>query len=397
MDHRAMSRRPIRILELRSVVGAGGGPEKTILNGAHLADPARFAVTVCYLRAARDAKCDIASRAAALNLDYVEIEEESSFDPTVWTALRRLACERRIDIVHAHDYKTDLLALLLARAEGVIPVTTAHGWTGHSWRERRLYYPVDKQLIRRFKFVIAVSDQIKSDLVRAGVASSRIRVVLNGIDPAAFRRDRAQEASARQALGVSPNEIVVVAAGRLESQKRFDLLIEACAVLRRRHPGLRLLIAGEGSLRRELEALANRDLPGACTLLGHCGDIRPLHHAANLFVQSSDYEGTPNSVLEAMALETPIVATAAGGTAQVAVHGIHALIVPPGDVPSLASAMDRAIVDEVATRERVARARRSVKGALSFANRMAAVEDLYEEAVAASGLRPAVSVAGQCA
>lgn len=392
-----MTTRPIRILELRSVVGAGGGPEKTILNGAHLADPTRFAVTVCYLRAARDAKCDIASRAAALHLDYVEIEEESSYDPLVWRSLRRLAYERGIDIVHAHDYKTDLLALLLARAEGVIPVTTAHGWTGQSWRERRLYYPVDKQLMRRFKFVIAVSDQIKSDLIRAGVPDERVRVVLNGIDPDAFQRDRAQECFARRAMRVNPREIVVAAAGRLEPQKRFDLLIEACASVRRRHPDLRLLIAGEGSLRGELEALASRLLPGACMLLGHCSDIRPLHHAANLFVQSSDYEGTPNSVLEAMALETPIVATAAGGTSQVAVHGIHALIVPPGDVPALAAAIDRVIVDDAPTGERVARARRRVKGSLSFANRMAAVEGIYEEAMAAAGPRSAVSVTDQCA
>lgn len=392
-----MSIRPIRVLELRSVVGAGGGPEKTILNGAHLADPSRFAVTVCYLRAARDAKCDIAARAAALKLDYVEIEEESSYDPLVWTALRRLAFERRIDIVHAHDYKTDLLALLLARAEGVIPITTAHGWTGHSWRERRLYYPVDKQLMRRFKCVIAVSDQIRSELIRSGVQEERVRVVLNGIDPEAFRRDPAQEASARRALRVNPREIVVVAAGRLESQKRFDLLIEACASVRRRHPELRLLIAGEGSLRRELEELAARLLPGACTLLGHCRDIRPLHHAANLFVQSSDYEGTPNSVLEAMALETPVIATAAGGTAQVAVHGHHALIVPPGDVPALAAAIERAIVDPAGTSERVARARRRVKGSLSFANRMAAVESIYEEAISEAGLRMDDSVEGQCA
>jgi glycosyltransferase involved in cell wall biosynthesis len=387
-----MNTRPIRILELRSVVGAGGGPEKTILNGAHLADPARFAVTVCYLRAARDAKCDIAARAAALKLDYVEIEEESSYDPLVWTALRRLAYQRGIDIVHAHDYKTDLLALLLARAEGVIPITTAHGWTGHSWRERRLYYPVDKQLMRRFKFVIAVSDQIRTELVRTGVQEERVRVVLNGIDPDAFQRYRAREASARQALRVNPREIVIVAAGRLESQKRFDLLIEACAVVRHRHPTIRLLIAGEGSLRAELEAMAGRVLPGACTLLGHCSDIRPLHHAADLFVQSSDYEGTPNSVLEAMALETPVVATAAGGTAQVAVHGLHALIVPPGDVTALAAAIDRAITDDAATSQRVARARRRVKGSLSFANRMAAVESIYEEAVASAGLRPEETV-----
>jgi glycosyltransferase involved in cell wall biosynthesis len=260
-----------------------------------------------------------------------------------------------------------------------------------------VYYPVDKQLIRHFPFVIAVSDQIKNDLIRAGVPEERVTVVLNGIDPAVFQRGHGREAEYRRGLGIAPGEFVVASAGRLEPQKRFDLLMEACARVRQRHPQLRLLIAGDGSLRSELQEIAGRLLPGACTLLGHCGDIRPLHHAANMFVQSSDYEGTPNTVLEAMALETPLVATAAGGTAQVAVHGIHALIVPPGDAVALSAAIERAMSDEAGTRSRVARARRRVEGALSFANRMMAVENLYEAAIAAASPRQALSIAGRWA
>ena len=69
----------------------------------------------------------------------------------------------------------------------------------------------------------------------------------------------------------------------------------------------------------------------ACRFLGQRDDVGDLHHAFNLFVQSSDYEGTPNAVLESMALETPVVATAAGGTAEVLRDGVDGLIVPTGD------------------------------------------------------------------
>src|SRR4051812_35566812 len=134
-----MINRPVRILELRSVRGTGGGPEKTILLGAARADR-RFPVTVCYIRDNRDAAFGITGRAAGLGIDYVEIVEGGSFDPRVLPALQRLVRERGIDIVHAHDYKTDLLALLLARLEQTIAVATAHGWIGHSRRERLLYY-----------------------------------------------------------------------------------------------------------------------------------------------------------------------------------------------------------------------------------------------------------------
>jgi glycosyltransferase involved in cell wall biosynthesis len=392
-----MSFRPIRVLELRSVTGAGGGPEKTILMGAKLTDPRRIAITVCYLRSAADQHCNIRHRATALGLDYAELVEQGAFDYRAWAALRGLVRARAIDIVHAHDYKTNLLALMLARSEGVVPMTTAHGWTGHSWRERRVYYPLDKRIIRAFPFVVAVSGQIKDDLVRAGVHAERVRVVLNGIDPDAFRRDKSVEAAARVTYGARPGDVVIGAAGRLEPQKRFDLLIRACTQARQMHPSLRLLIAGDGSLRTELETLARELMPGACTILGHQPDIRTLHHALDLYVQSSDYEGTPNAVLEAMALETPIVATAAGGTAEVAEHSAHALIVPTGDATSLVAAMHHVLMHPHEAAARVARARRRVETTLSFANRMSVVDSVYEIAAATRAQRLALAVVDRCA
>ena len=110
-------------------------------------DPRRFAVTVCYLRDARDPVFSIDAKAGGLPVDYVEIIEAHSFDPSIWPRSGRLVRDRGIDIVHAHDYKTDLLAWLLAKFESVTPLSTAHGWTGHSRRERWLYYPLDKRVL----------------------------------------------------------------------------------------------------------------------------------------------------------------------------------------------------------------------------------------------------------
>jgi len=377
----------MRILELRSVRGTGGGPEKTILLGAQRAD-ARFPVTVCYIRDTSDAAFGIAERAAALGIDYVEIVERGSFDVRIWPALRQLVRDRGIDIVHAHDYKTDLLALLLARAEGVIPVATAHGWTGHSLRERLLYYALDKQMLRVFPRTIAVSSEIRSELVRHGVRTDRVRTVLNGIDYRAFRRDRSIEATVRGEFGLTPSDVVVGSVGRLEPQKRFDLLIEACAMLQRRWPGLRLVIAGDGSERAKLQRLAARTLgAGTWQLCGHRGDVARLHHALDLFVQSSDYEGTSNAVLEAMALETPVVATAAGGTAEMIQHGIHGLVVRCGDALELATAMSQMLLQPARRAAQVAAARARVETTLSFDERVATVERIYAD-LAESFQRP---------
>jgi glycosyltransferase involved in cell wall biosynthesis len=382
--------RPIRILELRSVRGTGGGPEKTILLGAARSDPARFAVTVCYLRDARDGVFSIDTKAGDLPVDYVEILEQHSFDRSVWPRLRALVRARGIDIVHAHEYKTDLLAWLLSRFEGVTALSTVHGWTGHSQRERWFYYPLDKRILALFPKLIAVSSDIRRNLIQHGARPDRVTTVLNGIDHRAFRRDPAKVASMRSQLGLRDEDIVIGDVGRLEPQKRFDLLVDAVAALRASQPHVKLLIAGEGSLREALaQQIARLGLGDVCRLLGHRADVTDLHHAFDLFVQSSDYEGTPNSVLEAMALETPVVATDVGGTAELVRDGIDGLIVPPGNLPALVRAIETALADTGATAVRAASARRRVETDLSFDARMAAVEaiytDLFERRGAAGG------------
>src|SRR6187399_2614592 len=119
---------PIRVLELRSVAGTGGGPDKTILASAKLANP-NVALTVCYLCNAGDSVFPIGEQARAMGIDYVEIRERSTIDRNAWRSLRALVRDRKIDIAHGHEYKTDLLAYMLGRAERVIPFATAHGWT----------------------------------------------------------------------------------------------------------------------------------------------------------------------------------------------------------------------------------------------------------------------------
>jgi glycosyltransferase involved in cell wall biosynthesis len=381
----------IRVLELRSVRGTGGGPEKTILLGTALTDARRFDVTVCYIRDQRDGVFAVDEWSKTLGIPYIEVPERHSLDPSVVPALRRIVRERRIDIVHAHEYKTDFLALLVARFERAIPLATAHGWTGHSRKETLFYYPADRWLLTRYPRVVAVSEEIRQVLIRAGAAPGRVTTVLNAIDPQQFRRDPAAEPAARRALALPDDAIVLGAVGRAEPQKRFDLLIEVFARLAVDRPRLHLVIAGDGStlpaLRRQVETLG---AAGARVhLLGHRTDVPALHHAFDVFVQSSDYEGTPNAVLEAMALGTPVVATRAGGTEEIAFDGTHARLVACGDAGGLAQAIAELCDGPDRARTLAAAARRRVETDLSFATRVAKVERIYEELVAARTRRPA--------
>jgi glycosyltransferase involved in cell wall biosynthesis len=387
--------RPIRVLELRSVRGTGGGPEKTIFAGARASDPRRFLVTACYIRDQRDECYGVTTRSDAAAVDYVEVLERHSFDPAIWGKLRRLIADRAIDIVHSHDYKTNVIAWLLWRVHGIAVLSTVHGWTGHSARERLLYYPVDKRLLARFPRAIAVSSDIRNELVRHGARAERVTTILNGIDDREFQRHPDQSAAVRSALGLSEREFVVGAVGRLEPQKRFDLLLRAVAQVRTTFAEVRLLVAGDGSQRESLDAQCRAlGLAGVARWLGHVPDVAHLHHAFDLFVQSSDYEGTPNAVLEAMALETPVVATDAGGTRELLTDGVEGTIVARGDAHALAGAIARALSDRRRTADMALAARRKVERQLSFGARMRKVEAIYEQIAAVSHGREAL--AGSC-
>jgi glycosyltransferase involved in cell wall biosynthesis len=369
----------ISVLELRAVRGTGGGPDKTILLGAERRHADRFDITVCYLRNVRDDEFTIDARARRLQLDYVEIRERGALDWRIWRPLVALVRDRRIDIVHAHDYKTDLLALLLQWRTGVIALATAHNWTGHSARELHLYHPIDKRLLTRFPHVVAVSSQIKDVLIRHGAAAERVTVLLNAVDPSAFRANAARRAEVRNQLGYTAADVVVGAVGRLEREKRYDLLLEAIAPLMRTFPHLRLAIVGDGRLAGALAASAGALSIGDRTrFLGQRQDVADLYQAFDLFVQSSEYEGTPNAVLEAMAMEVPIVATDVGGTRELAAPDVHARIVPRYDVPALRNAIQGALTDPGGARQRAVAARRRVETDLSFDARTRRLESIYE-------------------
>ena len=134
----------------------------------------------------------------------------------------------------------------------------------------------------------------------------------------------------------------VVSAGRLEDQKNFPLLIRAFAEFHKTHPEYSLVIYGEGHRRPELEHLAEQILPcGSWSLPGKAEDLPFRVSRCGIFALSSDYEGVPNVLIEAMAVGTPAVSTdcAPGGAASLIRNGENGLLVPAGNVQALAEGL----------------------------------------------------------
>ncbi len=366
------------VLDARVVTGTGGGPDKTILNSPRFLKEAGYHNPCVYLHPPKDPGYQaIIQRAEALEAPLISIPDRGPFDWRVVRSLARVCREERVAIWHGHDYKTNALGLLLKRFWPMRLVTTVHGW-GVQGGRTPLYYAVDRLCLKRYEVVLCVSDSLYEACLKFGVPKDRCVLIENGVDTDHFRRRRTL-ADAKRKLGIPSDQFVIGAVGRLSSEKGYDILIRSVDRLIASGRDAALLIVGEGDQRPRLEALIEKlDRGNRIVLAGYQRDAIPCFEAMDLFALSSLREGLPNVVLEAMALEVPVVATRIAGIPRLIRSGENGLIVSPGSVDELVEAMGL-LIDDPARRSKLAEAgRTTVETHHGFAGRMDKVREIYD-------------------
>jgi glycosyltransferase involved in cell wall biosynthesis len=366
------------VLEARVVSEKGGGPDKTILNSPRFLTDAGYWTICAYMHPPQDPGFDeIRRRASLLRAPLIAIVDHGPLDWRVLTRFHEICRRHRVAIWHGHDYKSNLLGLLLRPLWPMHLITTVHGWVKET-RRTPFYYAIDRLCLPFYERVICVSDDLREKCLAAGVRPRRCVLIENAIDIEQYRRTLSfSEAKARLNLSNRP---VIGAVGRLSPEKGYDLLIRAADALLRQGVDLDLIIAGEGDdeprLRQLIKELGRTE---RIHLLGYRPDTLEVFQAMDIFALSSLREGLPNVILEAMALQVPVVATRVAGVPRVIKHEENGWIVDPGSVEALASALERLLDDET-TRLRIANAgRHTVESGYSFAARMEKVKALYQE------------------
>lgn len=236
-------------------------------------------------------------------------------------------------LVHAHDAHAVTLGGLGAKLTGRPLVAT-----------RRVDFP-----LRRRGFwsgaarIVAISRAVADVLVADGIPRERITVVHSGIDLTELRRTT--PLGIRGRLGLPPEAIVAANVAALVPHKDHATLLRSAAALAGRLPGLHWVVAGEGSERPALERLrAELGLTQCVHLIGHLKEPARLVADADCFVMSSREEGLGTSVLDAMALGTPVASTTAGGLAEMLQDGAGVLA-PPNHPQALAAAVARVLTE----------------------------------------------------
>jgi glycosyltransferase involved in cell wall biosynthesis len=370
------------VMHARVIVGAGGGPDKTILNSPRFLVEQKFACECLFLRHPADVKFgEIRRRAAEWNAPLVELDDRGPFDWRIISRAIEICRERNVTIWHGHDYKSNLLGLLVRRRWPMRLVTTVHGWVHRTFRTP-LYYAIDRWTLPRYERVICVSPDILDQCRACGVSEKRSVLIDNAIDTEQFRRSAAPNA-AKESIGWPGARLLVGGAGRLSPEKGFDDLIRSVRDLVNRGLDVGLVIAGDGSERSNLERIVrDLNLDDRVRLAGFQSDLRPYFEAMDLFVLSSLREGLPNVVLEAMALETPVVSTRVAGVPRLIVDGENGLLVDCGDRVSLTNCIERALRDEELRQTLAQAGRQTIVERFSFALRMQKVAAVYDELLA---------------
>ena len=312
-----------------------GGAEKTLHALATLVDPKRH--EVCGVVGLKpDGEYARKLKAQGFRVETLGLTRAPR--PGDATRLAKIIERERPDLVHAIMYQAIQLTRL-AKSKVSFPFKLVSSPRVH-YRTRPLWtLLVDRALKNRDDLLIAECDASRRFLTGTlGYAPAKVKVIRNGVDLAGWPVSKVERQKRRLELRMNAGDLLLGATGRLDKQKGFAYLIEAMAQLKR--TDARLVILGEGPERKHLEALVRRhELEKTVMLPGERPEIASWLSAFDAYCLPSLWEGLPNSLLEAMALGLPVVASAVDGVPEAVTNGKTGLLVPPASPAALAKAL----------------------------------------------------------
>jgi succinoglycan biosynthesis protein ExoA len=313
-----------------------GGPEKQILRHAFDCQTGgQWEICVGSFREGSKPSALLA-RARDIGLTSLELQR-GHFNPLAVSELVALLRQHQISILCTHGYRANILGWMACRIYRCPQIGFARGWTAETWKVK-LYESCDRILLGRMNWVACVSRPLAENLQNSRKGRRPPIIIPNAAlflsEPESLQVDRQ---AFRRSLGLPESAFVVGAVGRLSAEKGHRYLLESVPSLLRRIPNLMVILLGEGreqsNLERYREDLGIQD---AVIFKGFQNDVRPWIQAMNVLVNPSLTEGTPNVVLEAMALGTPVVASAVGGVPDLIRDGETGLLFPSADSGALA-------------------------------------------------------------
>jgi glycosyltransferase involved in cell wall biosynthesis len=370
--------RPINILHLRDTHEIGG-PGKTILETFRAIDATRFRphLAVFLTRHERE-ETPFVMAAREYGMPVHVIRGFNQFDPRMIWRVVALVKQLNIDIISAHEVKSDVIAYLASLLRPTAIVTTLHGWIGNSPKQR-LFIALDRLIVRRFDRVIAVSGRIRDEVHAAAVPADKVRLLHNAIVIERYART-GRRGFLAELLGRPVAGPVIASIGRMSPEKGHLDLIEALGIAAARGCRMSAVLVGDGPERQRLvDRIQALGLQESVHLPGYLKQPERVLEETDLAVLPSHTEGLPNAALEALIMEVPVLATRVGGTPEVITDGETGCLVEPRSPEALADALIDFVNDPLRWKQMARRGKLQVESRFNFHSRTRELEAIYAE------------------
>lgn len=277
--------------------------------------------------------------AAKLGLRTVPVEVKGRIDPKAIRKIRNFIISNDISLIHTHDFKSDFYGLLATSHLGVKRIATAHGSTRDSLLKKLYLYFDERAAYRTYDRIIAVSEDLRKDLLSKGTEPQKIEVIQNGLDIGVMNLNRDATGSPLP-FTKNPNSRVFAVVGRLYPDKGHSLFLQAFADHAHSFPQSIGIIVGDGPEKENiLQQISSLHLGGKVFFCGVILDIKQIYEAIDCLIIPSFTEGLPYVMLEAMAFGIPVIATAVGDIPLLIQNGKTGYLISPGDAGMLCKRM----------------------------------------------------------
>lgn len=372
---------PINLMELRATYKTGGGPDKTILLSAEMHNRKIVNPIVVYLRDKSDKDFQIGNMSKGRGFKYIEVLDRNKLDIRCIMELYKITKKYKIDIVHGHDYKTDPIAYILKILNPKIKIlSTAHGWITNT-RQTSIYKWIHLKFLKRFQNIIAVSKATKDLMVRSGINEERIELLYNGVDENYWDRRNITDDLKRE-LSIPDDSLVIGSVGRLGEEKDYFSFLEVAKRVHERIAKTCFVIVGDGKESEKQDLLQYSKKIGVdkyVIFTGYRNDLLRIYNTFNVFLSTSLTEGLPNTMLEAMAMKVPIVATDVGGVSELVDDGISGFLYSVRDVKGISEKIIEIIKNDNLRNKLSIEARRRIETSFSFNRRTERIEAIYKK------------------
>ncbi|MDI6782252.1 MAG: glycosyltransferase, partial [bacterium] len=313
-----------------------GGLEKGTATLVNNMNPETFESSICCLSGFGPSIKLIKKK----EIKIFDMKTKNTHEMFLFLRLAKLFKEQKIDILHAKGWPALFDGVLGARIAGVpVVVYSEHGKNIDDFFEikkrrvwtRRLSAPlIDK--------IVTVSEELKRGLIEiTGLNEEQIVCIHNGVE---FPDICVENEEKRRELGFEQGDILVGTVGRLDPVKNFDIFIRSAKGVLNEFSTVKFLLIGDGPIREDLELLVSElGLNRHVILLGERNDVAELLKIMDIFVLPSKSEGLSNTILEAMSARLPVIATNVGGNPELVIDGETGVLIQPGDVSVLTTAI----------------------------------------------------------